>query len=252
MKIITFTDDQLRTEDWKDVQGFEGYYQVSSIGRVRRMVDNSWEILPSASVIHNRYSFVTLQSRVNHRQTSVHRLVAETFLPDPDSKEQVNHIDGDTTNNSVTNLEWVTPSQNIQHAIATGLRQSSYKKSVKCLDTGEVLDSLADAARICNTDTTRIVESINSKSCCKGYTFIYPDTVEDEAAYLAAARAKYQPWHKKPKMPNSCPVVFEETGDEFESLKDAGRKLGCDPMTIKSHCKSGVPYKGIHMKFKEV
>lgn len=252
MKFITFTSEQLLTEEWRDIKDFEGYYQVSNIGRVGKVIKNgSLEIMQSALVIHNRYSFVTLHSPTNHRQTSVHKLVAETFIPnDDESKSQVNHIDGDTSNNSIYNLEWVTPKENIQHAMATGLRQTSWKKKVKCLDTGEILSCIADAARMCDTDTTRIVESINTQSCCKGFTFIYPDTVEDEEEYLRLARAKYRPKHMKPNMPNSCPVMFLETSQEFKSLKEASRAIGCDPMTIKSHCKSGKPYKGITMKFK--
>lgn len=180
----------------------------------------------------------------------IHRLVAQLFVPNPYNYSQVNHIDGDTHNNCSSNLEWVSPKGNIQHAINSRLRQRTWAKPVKCLDTQKVFSSIGGAARSIDGDPTRMSEAIGSKSCYKGLTFIYPGTVEDEEAYLVAARAKYQPWHKKPKMPNSCPVIFLETDQEFESLKEASRALKCDPTTIKSHCKSGTPYKGIHMKFK--
>lgn len=72
----------------------------------------------------SKYSFVTLRIGGRNKQEYIHRLVAKYFIPNPDNKQQVNHIDGDTNNNCVSNLEWVTPAENSQHAHDTGLAPS--------------------------------------------------------------------------------------------------------------------------------
>lgn len=66
------------------------------------------------------YRSVSLRHAGKQAQKLTHRLVAEAFLPNPEQLPQVNHIDGDKKNNAVTNLEWVTPSQNMKHAYAIG------------------------------------------------------------------------------------------------------------------------------------
>lgn len=242
-------------EEWRDVIGFEGYYEVSNLGRVRSIdrTDSSGKFLQGRILKGGsggeRYITKSLWKENKWYNRMVHRLVAEAFVPNPNNLPQVNHKDGDTHNNRADNLEWVTPSENIQHCISAGLRQKVWKKPVKCLETGQIFDSISAAARSVDTDTTRMCESIKSKRCCKGYTFVILGTVEDEESYLTEAKSHYQNWHRRPNMPNSVPIIFDD-GREFDSLKQASRALGCDPMTIKSHCKSEKPYKGITMKFK--
>lgn len=101
-------------EIWRAVPGFEGRYEVSNEGRVR----NSKHRVLRPKRAGAGYQMVALGYG---KYRYIHRLVATAFLPNPEGKPQVNHIDGDKTNNAVDNLHWCTASENQRHAYATGL-----------------------------------------------------------------------------------------------------------------------------------
>ena len=127
-------------EFWKTVVGFEATHEVSNIGRVRTIartyVGGRERLAGGQSTIgvkqrvrptylnHRGYRVVALCCNRLSNVRLIHRLVAEAFIgPAPTSAHQVNHIDGDKANNCMSNLEWVTPSENLQHAYDTGLHQ---------------------------------------------------------------------------------------------------------------------------------
>lgn len=123
-------------EVWKDIEGYEGYYQISNFGRVRgvdRMIPyiarggkftqrlQRGKVLKT-SVGTSGYETYHMYGESQERETiMLHRVVAKTFLENLEGKEFVNHKDGDKLNNHYSNLEWVTKSENTQHAIETGL-----------------------------------------------------------------------------------------------------------------------------------
>lgn len=120
------------TEIWKDIETKDipiGNYQISNLGRVKslkRKVSHkagSKRTIPERMMTqHITRRYVSVHLRAGGNSTyRVHRLVALAFIPNPENKPQVNHIDGNIQNNFVTNLEWVTASENIKHAIQTGL-----------------------------------------------------------------------------------------------------------------------------------
>ena len=115
-------------EIWKDIQGFEGLYQVSNMGRVksleRRVCNHESgatrlirEHLVAPTDNGHGYKIVCLYSRRYRKNKYVHRLVAEHFLENPLEKKYVNHIDYDLTNNAASNLEWCTQLENIAHSL---------------------------------------------------------------------------------------------------------------------------------------
>lgn len=104
-------------EVWKDIKGFEGIYQISSHGRIKSFKKNKKGYILSNRNKNGWYLNVVLTSKDNWRSVKIHRLVAESFIPNPDNKPEVNHKDGDKQNNKVENLEWVTESENMNHAI---------------------------------------------------------------------------------------------------------------------------------------
>jgi hypothetical protein len=104
-------------EIWKPIKGFETLYQVSSLGRI-----SNYRKVMSIQTMPRGYKTIGLTITGKSHTRLVHRLVAENFIANPEGKPEVNHKDGDKSNNSVSNLEWCTSSENKQHAINTGLK----------------------------------------------------------------------------------------------------------------------------------
>lgn len=116
-------------EIWKDIQGYEGLYQVSNLGRVRSLAKMAGKSPRKETTKHSfpdkvGYIKTNLYKMGEHKQVYVHRLVAEAFIPNPENKPSVNHINGVKSDNKVCNLEWVTVSENTKHAFTHNLRIS--------------------------------------------------------------------------------------------------------------------------------
>lgn len=107
-------------EVFKDIEGFEGLYQISNLGNVKSLKGVRERILKANP---NTYGYlqVGLQKDGKRYARTVHRLVAMAFLPNEYNKPDVNHLDGDKYNNCVDNLEWATEKENVNHAVETGL-----------------------------------------------------------------------------------------------------------------------------------
>ena len=111
-------------EIWKDVFGYEGLYRISNQGKIISLKFNHSTVEREIKPFDNGgYLRVALYKDNKKKKLLVHRLVADHFIDNPYKKPCVNHIDGNKTNNSVSNLEWVTHKENTNHAIETGLRK---------------------------------------------------------------------------------------------------------------------------------
>ena len=114
-------------EVWKDIKGYEGMYQVSNFGRVKSFDRyDKHGALWLGKILSNKpqkTGYVNVKFSVDGKRSVklVHRLVAEAFIPNIENKPEVNHKDGNKSNNKVSNLEWVTSRENTLHGIEKGL-----------------------------------------------------------------------------------------------------------------------------------
>lgn len=156
-------------ENWKDVVGYEGIYKISTLGRIK----NSKNKIIKQYKNHKGYLITQLSKCKDKKTFIVHRLVAGTFIPNPENKPQVNHINCNKEDNRVVNLEWVTNNENKLHAKENGLckaikgGQNPLAKKINQYDLdGNLIkkwDCINDVVRCFDLKT-----GANICECCKG------------------------------------------------------------------------------------
>lgn len=187
-------NSEMQKEIWKDLIGYEGYYMVSNYGRIRsleRTVKNRTnkvadKILKLSD--RNGYKYIQLCKNNEKPFHPVHRIVANNFIPNTHNKPHVNHIDGNPSNNNVSNLEWCTPSENELHSYRV-LGKVPYskgkigkyamrKKPVNQYSLDGVFirkfDNMADIRRMLGIDDTGICKVAKGKQkTAGGYKWEY-------------------------------------------------------------------------------
>lgn len=181
-----------KEEVWKPIKGYEGYYEVSTFGRVRSLdritkrkdgalVKKKGRVLKHGTA--RGYHVVRLMAEGNDNMRYVHRLVAEMFIPNPLNKPEVNHISENKDDNSVWNLEWVTRSENMRSGTVQDRINEQREKSVivESIRTKEKwkYDSLKEASEAFNANLPTVVECCQGKrNMHKGYFWCYSDDYE--------------------------------------------------------------------------
>lgn len=195
-------------ESWIKINKTNNRYSVSNLGNIRKnseVIDrsNGRRQLINQKIIKpalNQHGYLKVRCRISKGTTknfTIHRIVAEAFIQNPENKSQINHINGIKTDNRVENLEWCTPKENIDHAWDTGLSIATKKTKIK---SGKlVFDSIKDCANHFNIDRNTITKAIK-----RGY------------------------FKNKKHI-----VIYNNT--EYPSLKEASRVLGINPKTVKKY-----------------
>lgn len=157
-------------EIWKDLPP---YYQISNFGNIRSCARGKWK-LKQTQIVRDGYVKVVLANNRKYKSYFVHRLVAEAFVPNRDNKPQVNHKNGVKTDNRAVNLEWVSASENINHAYNTGLNKH-LKYKIKCVETGEIFNGTLDVERKTGIRASTVWFNLKKGWKAKGLNFVIID-----------------------------------------------------------------------------
>lgn len=125
-------------EIWKDVEGYGGCYQISNHGNAKSFRQCRYGKLLKFGLTSSGYPAISPHKDKKQKTMAIHRIVAKSFIPNPDNKPHVNHKDGNKQNNHVSNLEWVTPKENHAHASKNGLLACGERQGASKLNSFQV------------------------------------------------------------------------------------------------------------------
>ena len=207
-------------EIWKDIEGYEGIYQVSNNGRVRSLLYNKIKMLKTQTYKRG-YKYIALSKNGEKKKYKIHRLVAQAFIPNPNNYPQINHKDEDKSNNYINNLEWCTPKYNNNF----GTRNERAGQSLK--------------GRNIKEETRRKISEANKG---RKSSFIGKQHTEESKMKMRGKRECIM----GEKHPHSRKVRCVNTGEEFKCMKEAYEKYNIASGDISRCCNGKRKTAGKH------
>lgn len=235
-------------EIWAPVPGYEGSYEVSSIGRVRSYLDrysfgrNKYldePVVMTPQTHRLGYLYVTLSKDGKAHKGYIHNLMGKAFIPNPENKPEVNHKDGIKTHNVLSNLEWATRAENMEHALRTGLwdkdaslakAREAWQRKIYCYETDNVFESVEEASKFIDIDKSAIT------TCCQGKTYQvkgYHLSYLEDRSWLQQNIDKIKAIEGGKRQVRAINTV---TGDErlYDSRQSASKDLGMSDTYISN------------------
>lgn len=198
--LVTTEKYRMMDPNWRDIPGWEGEYQASRFGEIRsldryvKLQSGGFKFLPGVvrSLEESNDGYYQVGLYRNGKcviTTNAHIFVAKAWIPNPENKPTVNHIDGNKKNNCIENLEWATYSEQQEHAERNGLRKHSYwnpetcgpvggdwnekrQIAVRCIETGVEYPSFSAAGAAIGQSASEIKLSVEDHRNCKGLHFV--------------------------------------------------------------------------------
>jgi len=257
---IVLNENEKQEEQWKVVEGYSNY-KISNFGRI---INKNNQILKMNKNVSG-YTQIAISNNNIRKTLLIHRLVAQAFIPEVEGKTHVNHIDGNKQNNRATNLEWVTPSENMKHAISTGINignkgnpQSeemkesnsiTFSKPVLQLDleTMEIIKEFKnsiEASKEVNTTYTSILNNCRGESNhSMGFKWCFKEEYNKQE--FLNKRKKYLQ-NKIDNNPNPRVLQLDkdtlEIINAFDTLQDAADFFKCSRTSIGNNCRGESKY----------
>lgn len=144
----------------KDIKNYEGLYAITSCGKI---YSYKRKVFLKPEKVWDGYLRVFLYKDGIGKHYKVHRLVAETYIPNPENKPCVNHIDECKTNNALQNLEWVTHKENNNFGTHNERSGKSRRKKIQCVETNEIFNSVTETAKAVNIGLSSISSCLTGK-----------------------------------------------------------------------------------------
>lgn len=159
-------------EIWREIEGYDGKYQVSNLGRI--WSNKSKQYLKSYPANHGYLRLTLYGADGKPKGESHHRLVARAFCPNPNGYTEVNHIDEDKTNNNASNLEWCSRERNCNHGTRNSRGAAKRCVAIRCIETGQEYSSTRAAAKELGCGRTGITKQLKGViRTTGGHTFEY-------------------------------------------------------------------------------
>ena len=225
MSCYPFTLDDLDGEQWKDIAGYNGDYQISTYGRVKSFKKGRTMILKPQ--LFSEYLTVDLCGNGKTKHQQIHILVARSFIPNPEDKPEVNHRVGMKFNCHVSNLEWSTSAENTRHAYDNGLAKSAQG----CDDFNAKIKNEADIIYIRENPDHLTQDELAEMFGVKRQTI---SLIQRGKTYANVGGSVRKPQKYTPRIPDEIRAAIRAdwaTGN-YKSYSALGRKYGCDHKTI--------------------